>query len=351
MLWVGWGSLLLGSVGAFLCFGAQAQGGTLADLFDTSSWGDVATTQTGRMLLLRVVLAVVLGVLLGRSGSSDAGWWRGAAITAAVFTIVSFSMSGHPNSLSPRWLWVTIDELHLGAITVWVGGLLAFAVVGRAWFAEPEAVRPVERFSLAATICVPIIVVTGVAQTLKLAGGLSDVTATDWGRLLLAKVMVVVAMLAVAGVSRWLLQHDGAASIRRTVVAEAVLGVLVVGLAAGMVGQPPRPGVPSRPYDAVITASGVLASVSISPGHVGGNEVHVLITPPGGSLTPVASATARVSLPAAGLPASPVTLVSEGPNHFSGSVTFPKAGDWTFELVVKITENDSVLLKDTVTIP
>jgi copper transport protein len=217
--------------------------------------------------------------------------------------------------------------------------------------AEPEAVRPIERFSLTATVCVPIVVATGVAQTLKLAGGLDDVTATDWGRMLLTKVMVVIALLAVAGVSRWLLRHDGAPSIRRTVIAEAVLGVLVVALAAGMVGQPPRPGVPSQPFDEVITANGVIASVTISPGQVGGNEVHILITPPGGSLTPVSSATARVSLPSANLPSAPVTLVAEGPNHFSGRITFPEPGEWTFELVVQVTDNDSALLKSTVPIP
>jgi copper transport protein len=294
---------------------------------------------------------LVLAVLGWKYSSNAQGWWKGAALSAALLTIVTFSMSGHPNSLSPRWLWVIVDELHLGAITLWLGGLIALAFAGKEWMAQPEAVRPIERFSLTATVCVPIIVATGVAQTLKLAGGLDDVTATDWGRMLLTKVMVVIALLAVAGVSRWLLRHDGAASIRRTVIAEAVLGVLVVALAAGMVGQPPRPGVPSRAYDEVVTANGVIASVSISPGQVGANEVHILITPPGGSLTPVASATARVSLPSANLPAAPVTLASEGPNHFSGAITFPESGDWTFELVVQITESDSALLKTTVPIP
>jgi copper transport protein len=351
LLWVGWVALLVGSVGAFLCFGAQVQGGTLSDAFDTSVWSDIATTSTGRMLLLRIAMAVVLGVLLRLSASQRAGWWRGAAVTAATLTVVSFSMSGHPNSLSPRWLWVTVDELHLAAIIVWIGGLLALAFVGRDWLAEPEAVRPVERFSFAATVCVPVIVATGVAQTLKLAGGLDDVTATDWGRMLLTKVMVVVALLAVAGVSRWLLRHEGAGSLRRTVLVEAVLGIVVVGLAAGMVAQPPRPAVPTRPYDATITANGVIAGVTISPGRVGSNEVHILITPPGGSITPVVGVSARVSLPSAGVPFSPVTITPEGPNHFSGVVTFPKAGDWTLEVVVKVTDSDTALLKDTVTIP
>ena len=112
--------------------------------------------------------------------------------------------------------------------------------------------------------------------------------------------------------SRWLLQHDGAASIRRTVAIEAVIGLMIVGLAAGMVAQPPRAPVPSTPFSQTITASGVIAGVTISPGSVGSNDIHVLITPPGGSIQPVASVTGRVSLPSANIPFSPITLTSEG---------------------------------------
>jgi copper transport protein len=265
--------------------------------------------------------------------------------------LYTFSASGHPNSLEPAALWIAIDLVHLGSIAVWIGGLLALAIGGSVALAGDDGERLVRRFSLAASVCVPLIVATGVAQTLKLAGGLDDITATDWGRLLLTKVTVVTALVAVAGVSRWLLQHDGAASIRRTVIVEAVLGVVVVAIAAGMVALPPEPAVATRPFTEQLSANGLIADISLSPGSVGGNEVHIVITPPGGSIAPVSSATARVSLPSSDIPLSPVTLVKEGPNHYSGSITFPRSGDWTFEVVVNITATDSVLLKTTVSIP
>jgi len=351
LLWASWVALLLGAVGAFMGFAAQATTGRVGDVLATGIWGDVAATHTGRMLAVRVVLAVLLGLLWWQRGASGKGWWRGVSASAAVLTFVTFSASGHPNSLSPRLLWVTVDELHLAAVAVWLGGMLVLWCAGRAWLAEPEAVRPVERFSLAASIAVPVIVVTGIAQTLKLAGGLSDVTATDWGRMLLTKVMLVIAMVAVAGVSRWLLQHDGAAGIRRTLAVEAVVGLAVIALAAGIVGQPPRVGSPSEVHTATVTANGLIAEVTVTPGQVGGNDIHVVITPPGGSLVPVASASARVLLPAEDLPESPVALTAEGPNHYSGRVTFPRSGEWALEIVVQVTESSSVLLKDTVVVP
>ncbi len=351
LLWSGWVALTIGTLASFGLFGAQVVGGSVSAAWSPSTWGDAAHAHTGQMILVRAGVALVLLVLLVRRVSSSAIWWRAVGVLAGVVTLVTFSASGHPNSLDPRALWIAVDVLHLGGIVVWIGGLLALSLVGRAWMSEPEAVRPINRFSFAAAVTVPLVVLTGIAQTLELAGGLDDITATDWGRMLLTKVMVVIALVSIAGVSRWMLHNDGAASIRRTVIAEAVLGIIVVGLAAGMVAQPPRAGVPSLPFDQTITANGVIASLTVSPGHVGSNEVHLLITPPGGSLTPVTSATARVLLPSADLPAAPVTLIAEGPNHYSGTVTLPRSGDWTFEIVVQITESDSALLKATVTIP
>jgi hypothetical protein len=189
--------------------------------------------------------------------------------------------------------------------------------------------------------------------------GWALLTASSWARLRDADVGLLeaytvppaVVLLAVAGVSRWLLHHDGPASLRRTVVVEALAGIAVVGLAAGMVALPPRAAEATQPFAEQLAARGVIAVVSLGPGRVGANEIHVFITPPGGSISPVGSLTTRVSLPAKGIPFAPVTLVQEGPNHYSGNVTFPTSGDWTLELVVQVSASDTVLLSTTVPIP
>ena len=346
-----WFALLVGSAATFALFSAQAIAGSVSEAFDTDRWGDIATTQTGRMVLLRVVLALGFGVLLALRRHRSQAWWRGAAVAGGLLTLFTFSAAGHANAQTPAALWISVDLLHLVAITVWIGGLLALCLAHSETFEQPAGDRMARQFSLAASICVPVIVATGVAQTLKLAGGLGDVTATDWGRLLLVKLTVVVALLAIAGVSRWLLRHDGARSIRRTVITEFAIGVVVVGLAAGMVALPPVAPPISKPFETQLTSAGVIAVLSLGPGSVGANDVHVTVTPPGGSINPVVAVTARVSLPPEGIPVSPVTLVQDGANHYSGSVTLPRSGDWTFELMIQITDSDSVLLKTTVPIP
>ena len=346
-----WASLAVGSAGAFGLFGAQAVAGTLGDALRPQVWADVVGTHTGRVLLARIVLVAALGTLLVLRRHRAVGWWPAAGLAIAVGTLFTFPAAGHANSLHPAALWIALDLAHLAAVTVWVGGLFVVAFAGRVALEEPAGTLLARRFSAAAAISVPVVVVTGTLQALKLAGGIDDITTTDWGRLLLTKVTVVVALLAIAGVSRWLLRHDGAGSIVRTVRAEAAIGLVVVALAAGMVALPPTPPPASQLFAEQLSANGLIAIISLSPGRVGSNEVHIVMTPAGGSITPVVSATARIALPSAELPFAPVDLVRDGANHYSGPVTFPQSGNWTFELVVQITETETVLLKSTVPIP
>ena len=84
---------------------------------------------------------------------------------------------------------------------------------------------------------------------------------------------------------------------------------------------------------------------------MGRNEIHVVITPPGGSIVPVVAAAVRVALPDETVPAAPVQLVGEGVNHYSGFITFPQAGDWSLEIIIEVTAGETVLLKTTVPVP
>jgi copper transport protein len=100
-----------------------------------------------------------------------------------------------------------------------------------------------------------------------------------------------------------------------------------------------------------ITAGGVIADVTVTPGRVGANELHMVFSPPGGNLEPVLSVQARMSLPEADLPDIPVDVVAEGTNHYSGTITLPEPGAWVLEIVVETAPASTVLLRTTVDIP
>jgi copper transport protein len=278
-------------------------------------------------------------------------WWRIAAASVALLTVLTFSGAGHPSVEANPAIWIGVDAVHLGFIVLWMGSLAMLAVGGRVWLRDQSHAGAVRRFSMMATVAVPLIVLTGIAQTWRIGGGISTLTDTSWGRLLLIKSTVVVLLVTIGGASRWLLHNDGPGALRRTVVTEAMFGIAVLGLAAGLVGSAPTVGPRSTVYTKTLTEAGVIVDAAITPGQVGGNEVHIVVTPPGGNLTASAGLTARMTLPSRNIPFVPVTIVASSPNHFSGNVTLPFPGDWHLEIVVSPQPGQSVLISDTVRIP
>ncbi len=348
---VGWVMAFAGTLAGFGLYGASAVAGTISDAISPEVWGRVDGTQTGRMALVRVGLLVVLAVLLWRRESSGTMWWRQAAVAAAIGALVTLPAAGHPSSATPKALYVLLDTVHLVSIVVWMGGLALFALGSRTWLDSEPVSRAVRIFSRSATVLVPVIVITGALQTYELAGGIETLTDSSWGRTLLVKLSIVAVVVAIGAVSRWLLQNVGAGSVRRTVVVEAVLGILVLALTASLVTQPPAAAVEAKVFNASLTQAGLIADVTVTPGRVGANEVHLVLTPPGGSLTPVTSVQARMSLPERGVPATPVTIVADGPNHYTGSITLAFAGDWTLELIIEVTPGNTLLLSAPVPVP
>jgi copper transport protein len=348
-------ALLVGSVAAFGFYAAQAVGGGLAQAFSPDAWGRVSSTQVGRALLIRIVLALVLVGLLVAINRRTAGWWQGLGLAALVFAVVTFSASGHAYGQSAALPWIANDAIHLGAASLWMGGLVLFATGGRAWFDDVDRAATVRRFSRVSTVAIPIVVITGSVQTVQLAGGLdvvrSQLSDGSWGRVLIVKVVVVTVAVVIGGVSQWLLRNADVSSLRRTVTAEAVIGVVVIGLAAGLIALPPRPAAPAQLFTASLAQADVVAEVTVTPGSVGSNELHIIVTTPGGALAPIADLQARMTPVDGSLPTSPVSITKDGPNHYTGFITLPRSGDWTLEILAQVDASRSVLLSTTVPIP
>jgi len=316
---------LVGSFGALAGFAATVGEGL----------GGALSVSTGRALLARCVLLAVIAAL-----PTGTRRWFGASALA----VVSFPLAGHPSSLDPWPLWALVDSVHLVAVAAWFGGLAVLATLRRQHLAETSTEMVARRFSLIATVAVPLAVITGVAQAWRQAGSLDDVSSTAWGRMLLVKVVVVVIILAIAGAARWVMQHEGVMSLRRTMLVEAVAGIAILGLVAAMVGTSPRPTDAAAPFEATLAASDVIVSIVVTPASIGTNEVHIVVSRAGGALAPIAGLEARVSLPSAEVPASPVTITREGPDHFSGIVTFAQAGLWVLDVVVAPDESTETLV-------
>ncbi|HZX54192.1 MAG TPA: copper resistance protein CopC, partial [Ilumatobacteraceae bacterium] len=209
LLWLAWAFLLVGSLGSFGLYGAKVVAGTPSDALKPAVWGKIVGSHTASVLLVRSMLVLAVAVLLFTFARRARDVWRGAALALSIALILTFATIGHASAQDPAALWIGIDAVHLASIALWIGGLLMFAFGTSAWLTDPESDGIVRRFSLMSMVAVPLIVGTGVLQTLKLAGNLDDVTSTSWGRTLLVKVAVVTVLVAIGGVSQWVLRNDG----------------------------------------------------------------------------------------------------------------------------------------------
>ena len=215
------------------------------------SIGAATTTYAGMAFALRMTLASVMWIVLFRASIVHREVYWTAVSLPGLGLLGTWAFAGHARSM--RWpaVGVTTDVAHHAAAAAWIGGL---AIVG--WIVIPTVsadvlVPAVRRFARLAAVSVGVLVGTGVVQTLRLVGNPTDLLEATHGRLLVAKMVVLTAMLVIANVNRRRLDHrldrlDDPVTferrigpLRRAVIAEFAIGVAIVGITAAMVVSPP----------------------------------------------------------------------------------------------------------------
>ncbi len=127
--------------------------------------------------------------------------WRPAGIDAlgllgAGLITASFAFDGHTVSRGPRALHALASVLHVAGAAAWAGGLIALAVV--LWRRHHDgvpsyALEMVVRFSVLAMVALAVTGVAGVAMALFIDTDLLGYASTDWGRLMILKLVLVAA--------------------------------------------------------------------------------------------------------------------------------------------------------------
>lgn len=226
------------------------------------------TTDAGMAFMIRIALALSMWIVLFqyRLANSDVYWT--AVSLPGIGLLATWAFAGHSRSM--RWpaVGVATDVAHHAAAAGWIAGL---AIVG--WVAIPTTtpdvlVPVVRRFSQVAATCVAVLVITGVVQSIRLVGSPGALFDADHGRYLAIKVAILVAMLGIANANRRrvdarlhepsdLPNHLGA--LRRAVVAEFAIGLVIIGITAAMVVSPPAtsttaaaPPEPSTPVNYIL---------------------------------------------------------------------------------------------------
>ena len=328
---------LAGAAGALVALAAtlaDSAGRSLADALTLVP--DLAPdTRPGRLGLLRVAC-----LLLAAGAAAVRPLWRRTPVpvlAGAAGAMVATAVAGHAWTAPDRWIAVAGDLAHLAAVGVWVGGLVALLLV-LPQLAGPESrVRLATRFSALALVAVVVVAVSGTVSGWQQVGELDLLFSTTYGRLLVAKVVGFVGLVALGWTnrSRLLPALDRAVGpLQRSLRVETALAAVVLAVTAALVQQPPaRTEADAGPVDLTATAeSGEVATATIDPATAGPNDIHLFFYGPSGT-EPLAVDAVQVTAGTADVPARVLQVTPITTNHVTvAGASLPSPGTWTVEV-------------------
>jgi putative copper resistance protein D len=258
MLWICLVLSLSTGFGWLCLLSGRITGRPLADVMaDGTIWTVLSQTRFGYAWQLRSLFWVVLAALLltQRDNITGASSWRGALaalLACAYLGMLAFAGHGEEGLGFERDVHLAADFLHLTAAGLWLGGLvpLALLLFYLRHFREPDwipaACQAASRFSNLGILAVGLLLVTGTINAWFLTGGMQSLVDTGYGRLLLLKIALFAAMVALAGINRQYLlprlRGDGVAQepqavrwlVRNTLVEITIgMGIIII---VGMLG-------------------------------------------------------------------------------------------------------------------
>ncbi|WP_079102706.1 copper resistance CopC/CopD family protein [Streptomyces sp. TP-A0356] len=236
----GWIALTSATLALLLLRGSYTGSGKVADIVDLSLVGQVLQTKAGAALVSRLLLlaaaALFIAVLFGAYVKRDAdgeeaaggdggrgapggdapgveeddqraaekldltfGLGIGGTVVAAGLA-ATWAMAEHASTGLQPGLAMPVDVLHLLAVALWLGGVVALLV---ALYRAPSiGTAAVRRFSRLAFGSVVTLAATGIYQSWRQVGSWSALTGTTYGQLLLVKVGLVAVLVGIAWTSR-----------------------------------------------------------------------------------------------------------------------------------------------------
>ena len=311
-------------------------------------WTVLTDTRFGLVSTIRLGLAAVLAVLI---------IWPAARLLqllAAAGLIGLLALVGHAGATPGLAgnIHLASDVVHLLAAGGWLGGLPALTLVfARARRTDDAgwgklAVDVTRRFSWLGIICVAALPVTGIVNSWNLLNGPRDLIATNYGRLILMKIGLFVAMLGIAAANRFhftpqLPSARALHALQRNSLAETGIGLVVLLLVGALGTLSPSGHAHSTnadvPPDAAfvhIHTSEAMAEVTITPGRIGEANAHIRVLRDDFSEYPTRSVELRLEPPAGGRKiARAAARLPDGTWEVNG-LELPQPGVWTVRVVI-----------------
>jgi putative copper resistance protein D len=222
----------------------------------TVTWDVLSTvlnqTQFGQVAEIRCALAIILAGCLAYDRFALPRW---LGLGAALALMAAIAWTGHAGSTPGETgnLHLIADTLHLCGAAAWLGGLVSLVLLLTGSTRNPTieglslAQLALKRFSSLGIVSVATLSVTGLVNAWILVGSFHALVISEYGRLLMLKLVVLALMLGFAAVNRfWLtpalafssgneLRLDIVRRLTRNSIIEIALGVTIFAI-VGVLG-------------------------------------------------------------------------------------------------------------------
>jgi copper transport protein len=135
-------------------------------------------------------------------------WWFAGLIA------MSYAFDGHTVTKGNRLVTAVLAVLHVLGGGIWLGGLICVALLSRHRSGnrkDLEFITTVGRFSVVASVAVTAVGVAGLILAVTILDSVSELWTTAWGRILIAKSLIVVLAAAAGAFNHFVLVPEMAA--------------------------------------------------------------------------------------------------------------------------------------------
>jgi putative copper export protein len=198
--------------------------------------GLLRDTTWGRGWMPLAVSCLLSAILLPTPRTRASSW---ALLLVALGVAAAMGGLGHA-AADDQWPLASrvFDALHVVGVGAWIGGLLLM-LLASAGTSAPTA-GAWGAFSRMASVMAPVVLLSGVGSSWRRVGGsgLMAILASDYGKLLLLKIVLALAVMAMGFTQRRRIAA-GQPPSRTVVLREVVLATVVLGATAWMTGTEP----------------------------------------------------------------------------------------------------------------
>lgn len=279
------------------------------------------------------------------------------------------ALSGHGSSQSPEVLNFPVNVIHVAAMAIWLGGLAALLLV------LPSATRsatepanrgrllagPLARFSTIALVMVVLIMATGLIQAYVYVRDLGDLLSTGYGRAVLAKFLLLLAVIGIAAYNRRnviprlkrIAELGGSPGLpgvllRRALRGEVALLAVVIGVTAALASYAPPVSAQAGPFSITTEVGPTTLEMDVDPAEVGANVMHIYFfdAKTGAPYKRGKELKVTATLPSKRIGPLPLSAQKAGPGHWVIPDALLNApGEWEVELVLRVSAFDEYTKK------